>query len=188
MKQWGWVAKVMLGAAVALPAAAERHAITTEQIADAVRHVGMEISPQQIAMMSDVVASSADPELRVQSIQPVAGDRAIVRLQCARVSQCLPFFVSLHLSGTSATQPAAAAVRSAAPPVLPVTTSSPAPVLVRRGSVATLDLDGEHVHISIPVISLENGSAGQSIRVTDRNHKQTYMAQVVDSGVVEARF
>lgn len=186
MKRSKWILTVFVCAAAALPAAAEPHAITTAEIAVAVRQVGMEVSPWQIAMMSEAVASTPEPELRVQSIRPVAENRAIVRLQCARTSECVPFFVSLRLTSAAGISISAKPQPQASPSVS--SAAPPASVMVRRGSVTTLDLDGDHVHISIPVISLENGSAGQSIRVTDKNHKQTWMAQVVKSGLVEARF
>ena len=50
--------------------------------------------------------------------------------------------------------------------------------VIRTGVRATLLLDGGHVHIQLPVVCLENGALGQTIRVTSLNHRQTYMAQV----------
>ena len=56
--------------------------------------------------------------------------------------------------------------------------SSEAPVL-RSGSPATLDFDEERVHVRVQVICLESGATGDKIRVTTRDHKQIYVAEIV---------
>ena len=56
---------------------------------------------------------------------------------------------------------------------------------VHAGSHATLLIDGQRLHIKLPVICLENGVAGHSIRVTALDHKQTYVAEVVDATLLK---
>jgi flagella basal body P-ring formation protein FlgA len=48
-------------------------------------------------------------------------------------------------------------------------------------------IDGGHVHIRIPVICLENGVPGQTIRATDKEHHRIYIAQVIEDGLLQAR-
>jgi hypothetical protein len=63
----------------------------------------------------------------------------------------------------------------------------PKQIVIRNGSPAMLQLDGAHVHIRIPVICLESGAAGQTIRATDKDRRRTYAAQVVDNGLLQGR-
>jgi flagella basal body P-ring formation protein FlgA len=55
------------------------------------------------------------------------------------------------------------------------------------GSRATLLLEGDHVHIQVPVVCLQNGAVGQTIRVASPDHKQTYVAQVTGNNVLRGR-
>ena len=56
---------------------------------------------------------------------------------------------------------------------------------IHAGAHATLVLDGERLHIKVPVICLEAGAAGRRIRVTAVDHKQTYFAEVVDGTLLK---
>ena len=56
--------------------------------------------------------------------------------------------------------------------------------VVRAGSPAVLLLDSDHVHIRLSVICLENGSTGQKIRVESKDPRQTYVAEVIDGGIL----
>lgn len=47
-------------------------------------------------------------------------------------------------------------------------------------------MDGNHIHIKLSVISLENGSAGQTIRVSSQDRRQVYTAQIVDGTLLRA--
>jgi hypothetical protein len=59
--------------------------------------------------------------------------------------------------------------------------------VVRAGRPATLLLDGAHVHIRIAVVCLENGAAGQTIRVASKDHRQTYTAKVSRRSSIEGQ-
>lgn len=170
----------MLAAAMALPAVAApgRYAISPERIASAVSSAGMQVSPDQVTLLTNVVASAQNPRLKVISIDRAYGSRAIARLECASRDQCLPFLVKLDVGGAAASAPAASALLSTS------SAHSSAPV-VHSGAPATLLLEGPHVHITLPVICLENGALGQSIRAATRDHRLTYTARVVRDGVLE---
>jgi hypothetical protein len=106
-------------------------------------------------------------------------DRMRVRLDCAKREDCLPFYVAIHWSeGGVAALPALGT-----PPVHP--RAEPTSYVVRAGASVVLMLDGDHIHIRIPVVCLENGAAGQTIRVSSKDHRLTYTAQVVDGNVLK---
>jgi hypothetical protein len=48
-----------------------------------------------------------------------------------------------------------------------------------------LIIDGQKLHITIPIICLGNGGPGRSIRVTALDHRQTWVAEVVDSTLLK---
>lgn len=180
-----WLILVVAATAPAV-AAPTRYAITPAQVAAAVSGAGMQVDPSQVALLTGVVSKGPDPQLAVRSIEPQEGHRAIARLQCADHSQCLPFVVAIQLSRQSSAAPHAvpASVISVSEPV-----SRPsAAVSLRQGSSAVLLLESGPVHITLPVICLQSGSAGQTIRVTDRERRQIYMAQVVNENLLKGRF
>jgi flagella basal body P-ring formation protein FlgA len=48
-------------------------------------------------------------------------------------------------------------------------------------------LDSERVHIRLSVICLQNGAPGQMIRVTGKDRKLVFTAQVIDGGLLKGR-
>lgn len=175
---------VLSGAmAVSALSAQQRVPILTTQIAATISAAGMPVSAEQVTLLADVSATKASPALTVESIQPWGDHRMKVRMNCANSDQCLPFFVSIHTASPS--QPAIAAGDSSSTGV-PRATIDPRNVVVRAGAPATLLLDGIHVHIRIAVVCLESGAPGQTIRVASRDHRQTYVARVVDGAMLRA--
>jgi hypothetical protein len=57
--------------------------------------------------------------------------------------------------------------------------------IVKIGSHATLVIDAQRLHIKLPVICLEQGAPGQTIRVTALDRKQTYKAEVIGSTLLK---
>ena len=168
----------------ALPAlaASGRYAIRPDRVAGAIAAMGMQVSPAQLTMLTDAVASTTDPRLRVQSMQRWPGDRVMVRMECANREECLPFFVSVRMGNSDSDQRALANVAMAAE----VSHQLPA-MAVRAGTPATLYLDGDHIHIRVAVVCLQSGAVGQTIRAEGPDHQQTYTAQVVSNGVLRGR-
>ena len=108
-------------------------------------------------LLSDVVATSSAPKLKVESMQHWNDHQLKFRLDCVKAEECLPFFVAVRWSQT---QPLPRSSRdtssTATNPVEPGSNS----FILRSGSTAILLLDGDHIHIQIPVICLENGAIG----------------------------
>ncbi|MGI4756697.1 MAG: flagella basal body P-ring formation protein FlgA, partial [Janthinobacterium lividum] len=59
-----------------------------------------------------------------------------------------------------------------------------APASVRVGAKLTLLMEEGHMHIHLPVIAIDNSTAGNEIRVTTPDHKQMFRAVVVDAATV----
>jgi hypothetical protein len=182
MKKFRSIAVAFAGAAACMIAAAApgREAITTSQIADAVRQAGMPVTAEQVTLLSHVTAIDAEPLLKVESMEPIGNREMRVRLNCTKRAECLPFYAVIRSSDTSAQQVQA----SLREPVMPASSQTePAnehsgSVAIRSGSPATLLIDGGRVHIRVAVVSLENGSIGQTIRVVSKDHTTTYTAEV----------
>ena len=171
----------LLAALAAAGAQAQsRIPITAAHIASAIKGAGMQITAEQVTLLADVGATEPSPVLVVEQMQPLSGQRLKVRLSCAETAECLPFFVLVRLgqqNGAASAAVTTAAMRADA---------DAKSVVVRAGARATLLLDGAHIHIRIAVVCLESGAAGQTIRVASTDHRQTYMARVVDQAVLRA--
>jgi hypothetical protein len=181
------ISALILGAAAAASAApAPGHsAITPAQIAAAINAAGMQISVDQVMLLTDVVATAASPRLKVESIEPWGDGRMRVRVECAASEQCLPFYVAIRVGQDISSRQGIAALGPSSSGASGAGIDSKS-FVVRAGAPATLLLDGAHVHIRIAVICLENGAPGQTIRVSSKDHRQTYTAKVIDEAVLRA--
>jgi hypothetical protein len=186
MTRHNFISTLILPLALACPVAvmAAQNAITTEQVVAAMSTAGLNTSAKQVVLLTDVVASTNAPTLKVESMEHW-GDRGMkVRLSCAKPEECLPFFVAIRGSQAQAVPPDVADHSSAA--ILRVKSDSNS-FVVRAGSRETLLLDGDRVHIQLVVVCLENGAVGQNIRVASLDHKQTYTAEVSGNKVLRGR-
>lgn len=171
--------------AMAGSAWAASYPITTTQIAAAISSTGTAVEPAQVDMLTRVVAATSSPRLTIDSAETMGG-RLIVRLSCEQSSECLPFLVAVRATPEAAARLAGLSAndgglnRSSAP-------MASHEVVIRTGTPAVLLLDGKHVHIQIPVVTMENGSIGQRIRVTEKGSRQTYTAVVVNGGLLQGR-
>ncbi len=172
-------------ATLALPALAApaRYPVSAGTVASVIQGMGLAVRPEQVELLSNVVASTPTPKLRVQSMQTWGDHRMMVRLECESPEECVPFFVGIAVNGQDQERLSASAAE-----IPQLARKSPfKSYAVRAGSQATLLLDGDHVHIRIPVICLENGAAGQTVRVTGRDRKQVYTAEVIDGSLLKGR-
>jgi hypothetical protein len=188
MKQLKAILSCTFLAAVVCPAVAEpgHYAISTEQIAATVSRMGVQVLPEQVTLLTDVVATKVSPALKVRSIERWSNERMMARLECENREECLPFFVGLRMGRGSTTASTGNLVEGS-----PLFSSGPAgsskAFVVRSGSPATLMLDSDRVHIRLSVICLENGSPGQVIRVTGKDHRLVFTAQVIDGSLLKGR-
>jgi hypothetical protein len=178
---------VMMGAAAFPALAAPGHyAISAEQVAATVSRMGMQVSPEQVTLLTDVVATKVSPVLTVRSIERWSDQRMMARLECENQEECLPFFVSLRVDQSGAST-SLAGMAQGSPLFTSVAGHSPKDFVLRSGSPATLLLDSERVHITLAVVCLESGAPGQTIRVTNKDSKLVYRAQVIDGHLLKGR-
>ncbi|MGC9199482.1 MAG: hypothetical protein ACP5E5_11190 [Acidobacteriaceae bacterium] len=205
--RWVWVLVGM--AFAALPTcAAPTYQITAAEVAGVMRAFGISVSNQQVRLLSNVVATTSVPNLQVDSMTPLGSERMMVRLKCTQAAQCLPFNVTVQAGQIRVTQPgvqrpgtspssvaqpgAMQSSQRTAPAPAPARFSAQRPAgnlsgtnfLVRSGSPAVLLLEGEKVHIRVQVVCLENGVAGQTIRVAGKGNHKIYTAEVESYGVL----
>jgi hypothetical protein len=183
MKRYKPISVLILAAAAAIPAAAEtaREAISPAQVAGAISNAGVKISAQQVTLLADVVSTAPDPKLVMESMERWGDHRMKVRMNCAN-AECLPFYVSIQWGPT---EPIPAAFANGAAATGSPARAMPSAVVLRAGSTAILMLEGDHIHIQLPVVCLESGTVGQTIRVESKDHKQTFMAQVGDATLLK---
>lgn len=175
-----------LGMALPADAAAGRIPIAAEQVASVLRAAGMDVTTQQISVPAAVVATSRYPVLKVGAIEAWRDHQIRVRVECSNPAECLPFFIAvLDSNGQHAFPNSAGALNAFEVPA--ASQSRVVPFVVRPGSAATLLLGGEHIRIQLPVICLQNGRLGQTIRVSSKDRRQTFSAEIVGPAVLKGR-
>lgn len=158
--------------------------ISRDQVAEAVRNAGIVATTDQVSFLADVVATSPSPILKVQSIESWGDHRLRVRCACSTSRECLPFFVSVNSNSAAQTLPNNDDHDSSG---THLPSAKPQTAGVRSGSAATLLIEADHAHIQIPVICLESGAPGKTIRVSTTDHRRTYMAEVVTDSLLKRR-
>ena len=171
-------------------AATGQYSISAEQVAASVNRMGVQIAPRQVTILADAVSATPSPVLQVRSLERLDTDRFMARLVCENSSDCVPFMASIQVDRNGAAQLASISSRQS-PQVQQVLRAGPQPgpesIVIRGGAPAMLQLEGDHVQIRIPVICLQSGAAGQTIRATDKDHRRIYAAQVVSNGLLRGR-
>jgi hypothetical protein len=165
-----------------------RTAITPQRVASAMADAGWTVRPEQVKLLSQVTSSSREAWLQVVQVTHWQGDKLKVELRCHDPHACLPFYVLVNQAGTAAKRgQTLSGDESAGTPAgraeLEMTAEKP---LLRSGDPATLTFADNGLHISMPVICLENGHRGQKIRVASADHKRFYKAEIVGPGLLKA--
>jgi hypothetical protein len=125
--------------------------------------------------------------LQVVEIAKWVGDTVKVQLRCRDRRACLPFYVLLTGAEKAGTRGQTLQLTSGIPSdrrdAIEVFAEQ---TLMRDGDPATLVFDGSRLRISLPVICLQSGSRGQTIRVESRDHKRFFKAEIIESGLLKA--
>ena len=168
----------------------DHFALTADQVAQSVSKGGIEVSGDQVFLLANVVAKVPNPVLDVLSVEPIgdkwfggrSGTHSWVKLGCHLPGECLPFYAVVSW-------PQKPAGRATNQSIAPPAALKPKKVItMRAGTHATMLMDDDRSHIQIAVISLENGIAGHSIRVTSPDHKQVYVAEVVNASLLRKSY
>jgi hypothetical protein len=175
-----WAAVMLLAA---MPAAMSqtpvvRTTVLAHSVADAMQRTGTAVNLDQIELLSGGSDIGESAELRVSSVTNRTDGALKVKLRCRDNHECLPFYVLVHgldqahlILPERRAQPLAAAVASQN--------------LIRGGDHATLILESPDSRISMPVICLQSGVRGQTIRVASTDRKQFFEAEIVATGMLK---
>lgn len=162
-----------------------RTPISRDCILRALHSSGVSILPEQMEELSGMTAAEPNPPLKVLSVDMLDADSDKVRLRCEHPNTCLPFYVLVHwgqLEEGSRSRPGHTYRKPAQPE------QRAANLLVRSGRTVVLMLEGEYIHMTLPVLCLQNGGRGQQVRVISKDTKRRYVARVTGPGVVTSVF
>jgi len=154
--------------------------VMRQRVAEAISATaGAPISAGQVEFLGEVRAIP-NAKFSVVGVERLSRNGTAVKLRCQSSSDCLPFYVVLHAGevAKTLTHPATAGDPGR-------TSRAEKQRAVKGGDRATLVLEGKDMRIVMPVICLQNGSLGQSIRVSSRDHKKIYEAEVIETGLVK---
>ena len=180
----------------------ERFALRPAQVVLAMEGLKLPTHGVQVRLAAPVTSSSSDTKLEIKSVAVLSPREMRLRISCGDRSECLPFFALATYTEPIDTasfpmkfDDKAAGTEQSVPPtklVVDFTASAPvqftATTLLRSGSPATLALDSDKVHVRIDVVCLESGAAGDKVRVTTRDHKLVYLAQIVTPKLLKGTF
>jgi hypothetical protein len=172
----------------------QRFELTVGQVVQALSDNGIRTADQQVSLLAKVVATEPNPALDVLSVEPLGGrsfgasaeTRSRVRMACHVPGKCLQFYAIVKWPEGVSTHGAGSSNSSVAPGSQILKRSGV--FTMRSGANATLVMDDDRAHIRVSVVSLENGMAGQKIRVASPDHKQVYVAEVVSANLLKGSF
>jgi hypothetical protein len=176
---------VLLGATVAaygeFPAL--RPHVTEGDIIEAMREKGVIVCAGQVSMLSTIPVRTKHPVLEALKIEQLSADASRVLIRCADRSSCIPFYAVVN--GLAPNEQTPGELLNGQGAVLQKPASGP--VLVKRGSTATLEIVAPDMLITLPVVCLQNGRQGERIRVSSIDRKKTYLGEIVRPGLLRSR-
>ena len=155
--------------------------IGANQVARALSVAGMEVTPRQVQLATELSAMTPSPTLDLLEVEPSPSlnERWVwVKLGCRDPHECRPFYVSVQWNGDIRT------LVKHAKSVVPASSPKDTPPVIRFGDHATLVVDVPRLRLEIAVIALQNGSAGQVIRLATPDHKKFYRGEVVGKSML----
>jgi hypothetical protein len=168
-------------------------ALNPQQVARALSDRGMQIAQDHISLLANVVATEPHPVLDVLSFESLgirwssghAEAHSLVKLGCHLPGKCLPFYAIVSWpEGTTAPGGGAGTPFASANNKL----KANAAITMRVGTHAMLEMDDQRSHVKVSVISLENGNAGDRIRVSSPDRKQVYTAEVIGANLLKRSY
>jgi hypothetical protein len=174
-------ALLLAGTAISLRADDNgRTLISRERILGALHSSGIRVAVEQMEQLTEMTAAEPDPLLKVLSVEMMDGESDKVLVRCEHANACLPFYVLVHWGHSGQ--------RFGSWPGLSDENSSSRSrsqnLLVRSGKIVKLVLDGNYIHMTLPVLCLQSGGRGQRVRVISKETKKRYVAVVTGPGVV----
>ncbi|HWF90914.1 MAG TPA: flagella basal body P-ring formation protein FlgA [Terriglobales bacterium] len=191
----GLAASAILVAALALPCSAgplirDRFAISPERVSSVLQQAGIRAKSAQVEFLSPVSSMAENPQLTVVSVARWREGKLKALLRCRNNRECLPFYVVLH--DNDMTGPVSVnflnAIQGEFSTKQKTRKRSAEKLLVRGGQRATLIMKNRNLRITLPVLCLENGKRGETIRLSSPDRKQKYTGEVVEAGLLEGNF
>jgi hypothetical protein len=176
---------VLLGATIAAcgQSGALHPQVTKSDVTEGMREKGIVVSSRQVSMLSDIPVRMEHPVLEVMKIDPLTADISRVLMRCADRISCIPFYVVV--SGLTPNKRVSEQFSEAHG--THIQRSASGPIVVKRGSAATLEIVAPEMVITIPVVCLQNGRQGEKIRVISTDQKNTYLGEIVRPGLLTRR-
>jgi hypothetical protein len=171
------IAQMTIGTVPAHAAAPERMAITSAHMTTALVTAGVHVTPDQLQPLSLMTATQLNPKLTATKIESLDANTTKVRMQCERTNVCLPFYVLIHWPEADQAKQALKDTPQSRHILLE-------PLMVRNGKDATLIFEGRNMHMSMPVLCLQNGVRGQHVRVISKDRKKIFLARVTGPGTL----
>jgi hypothetical protein len=151
---------------------------SVQQVIDALALTGVVVAPDQIEFLSGIRSTKESASIQVVNTTNSSAGTVKVKLRCQDNHECLPFYVLVHrldkLNISSARLKAVSAAAADVPQNV-----------IRGGEHATLILESPDSRMSLPVICLQSGILGQTIRVASPDHRQLFDAVVVAPGTLK---
>jgi hypothetical protein len=161
------------------------YSLGAEEVTAALATRGISMQTDQVEFLAPVKSRRPEPALEVERLQAANRASLLARIRCREAGECLPFYVVLHLSDKQQSQALLERLPATASPVQAARTPTPRPNwVVRAGQRATFVLEREDVRASAPVICLQNGQQGESIRVSSLDHKRIMVGEIVAPGLL----
>jgi hypothetical protein len=151
---------------------------SVQQVVDALALAGVMVAPDQIEFLSGIRSAKESASIQVVSTSNSSAGMVKVKLRCQDNHECLPFYVLVHSLDKLNVGSARLKTVSAAETDVPQN-------IIRGGEHATLILESPDSRMSLPVICLQSGNVGQTIRVASPDHRQLFDAVVVAPGMLK---
>ena len=182
-----WIASLLAG--VRMFAVAPPHSVLliSQDIAAALSQNDFRVSQDQVELLTAVRSTRAEPPLEVMSVEPWRTGSAKVRLRCSQREVCLPFYVLVNWSSAVESETAISRWSSSGSHAIAPSVPQHGPWLVHNGEPVTLVIEREHLRVQLPVVCLENGKAGNTIRARSTDHKRIYVAEVVGEKLLKGQ-
>lgn len=160
------------------------HSVGSDTVAAALVARGISVQPSQVEFLAAVKSNHPQPALEIQHLQATTEHSLLARVRCREAGECLPFYVIVHLFDRQQSQ----VLEHLPTPVSPtqaLRAAAPRPDwVVRTGESATFVLEGKDFRATAPVICLQNGKQGETIRVSSLDHKRIMVGEIVGPGLL----
>jgi hypothetical protein len=172
---------LLAGGGAGFCAGAQRFAISPDAVAQAMRSRGLQVQAEQVWLPGPVSASQAAPRLQIVSARKLNQSEMAVRIECEKNAVCLPFYVVLRGSDQARILALIASERADGGKLK----HAAAKPCIRTGDRASLVMEKQDMRITLPVIALQSGRPGETIRVTDTDRKKQFRAEVVGPALLK---